>query len=337
MSAWRSMAVVITVAALIASCGGRTVRTNAADPATVDVSPLWVAPADIEMRDLFTGPPSSAAVPTPTTAFTFVKADTSGYSPGYDVRDANGIEWSVKLGPEAQTEVVASRILWAIGFHQMPAYYLPTWTMTGGPGGAPGAARFRPELPDRKVVADWSWYENEFLDTPAFRGLVVANVMMNSWDWKTSNNKVYEIAGAGGPSRVYVVRDLGASFGKTDYPKALSWLPMRGFGQGSRNDLEDFESQGFIKGIEGSRVLFHYRGIHQALLETITPRDVVWTSELLARMSDKQWNDAFRAAGYPQDQAARFIAKMKSKIAEGLALKNRSAGTPPEAGTSSRR
>ena len=32
----------------------------------------------------------------------------------------------------------------------------------------------------------------------------------------------------------------------------------------------------------------------------------------------------FAAAGYPPDQAARFIAKLKAKIAEGLALANRS-------------
>ena len=33
-------------------------------------------------------------------------------------------EWSLKLGPEAQSEVVASRLLWAIGFHQPPTYWL---------------------------------------------------------------------------------------------------------------------------------------------------------------------------------------------------------------------
>ena len=40
--------------------------------------------------------------------------------PGYDVRDTNGMVWSVKLGPEAQPEVVASHLLWSIGFHQPP-------------------------------------------------------------------------------------------------------------------------------------------------------------------------------------------------------------------------
>ena len=196
MRVLQSFAAIAVVAALPLACGGRTIRTTVSDPSAVDVSQLWIEPTDIGTRDLFAGPTASVAAPDATTQFTFVKADRTGYSPGYDVRDANGIEWSVKLGPEAQTEVVTSRLLWAIGFHQVPTYYLATWTMTGGPGGNPGPARFRPELPDRKVVADWSWYENEFVDTQAFKGLVVANVLLNNWDWKTSNNKIYEVNNA---------------------------------------------------------------------------------------------------------------------------------------------
>ena len=39
--------------------------------------------------------------------------------------------------------------------------------------------------------------------------------MLNNWDWKTSNNKIYEIRRRGTVVGVYVVRDLGASLGKT--------------------------------------------------------------------------------------------------------------------------
>jgi hypothetical protein len=52
----------------------------------------------------------------------------------------------------------------------------------------------------------------------------------------------------------------------------------------------------------------------------VTPADVVWASRLMSRLSDEQWKAAFTAGGYPPDQAARYIAKLKSKIAEGLAL-----------------
>jgi hypothetical protein len=325
MRVLQSFAAVIAIAALTTSCGGRTVKTTAVDPATVDVSQLWVEPSDIATRDLFAGHAPSVAPPSGA-SFTFMKADDSGYSPGYDVRDANGVEWSVKIGPEAQTEVVASRLLWGIGYHQVPNYYLATWTMTGGPEGVPPPARFRPELPTHEVVGEWSWYENDFTGTQPFKGLVVANLLLNNWDWKTSNNRIYDVSGPdGGVRRMYVVRDLGASLGKTSYPTPLKWLPIRGLGQGSRNDLEGFEEQAFIRGVEGSRVRFDYRGIHRELVETITPRDVVWASELLARLSDAQLSDAFRAAAYTPDMTARYVVKIKSKIAEGLALRSTAA------------
>ena len=302
------------------ACGGRTgVRTTASDPAAVDVTALWQE-VDIESRDLFAGPVVAAVtVPDAATAFTFVKADRTGYSPGYDVRDASGVEWSVKLGKEAQTEVVSSRILWAIGYHQMPTYYVTSWTMSGGPAGNPGPARFRPLPPGYKVASDWAWTENEFAHTRPFKGLVVANMILNNWDWKTSNNKVYEVTGGSGPSRLFVVRDLGASLGKTSAPALTRWLGTR-MAQGSRNEIEDFESQGFIRGVAGERIDFDYKGIYKGVVASVTAADVVWASQLLSRLSDEQWNDAFRAGGYPPDIAARYIAKLKSKIAEGLAL-----------------
>jgi hypothetical protein len=319
---FRAVAPFVFAAALAASAcsGGRTVTTTP-DP-RADLSQLWEDPGDVETRDLRVGPPSPVPLPQPA-AFTFVKADTTGFSPGYDLRDANGVEWSVKLGPEAQTEVVASRILWAIGYHQVPTFYVTTWTMEGGPEGNPGPGRFRPVMPNAKVVDDWAWHKNPFVDTQPFKGLIVANLIINNWDWKTSNNKIYDLMNPDGTGvRRFVVRDLGASFGKTDAPGIARVLGAR-IAQGNRNNLEDFEEQGFIKAVAGNRVEFDYDGIYQTIVDTVTVNDVVWTSKLLARLSDEQWNDAFTSGGYPPDQAARYIAKLKAKIAEGLALANR--------------
>ncbi len=82
-----------------------------------------------------------------------MKKDTSGRSPGYDVRDAAGVVWSVKLGPEAQSEVVSSRLLWAIGFHQPPTSYVSSWTLRGSPEAGPqSGGRFRPEVDEWKAV-----------------------------------------------------------------------------------------------------------------------------------------------------------------------------------------
>ena len=299
-------------------------RTSTQAGAPADVAQLWLEPRDLETRNLFHGSGGAAVAPDHSASYELVAIDDSGYSPGYDVRDPRGAQWSVKLGIEAQPEVVASRVLWAIGYHQPATYLLTNWQLTGKQVERPGTGRFRLESAGHKLIADWSWYENPFVSTQPFKGLLVANLILNNWDWKTSNNKVYEITDRDGKSRrVFVVRDLGASLGKTTYPRFLKWTPMRGMGQGSRNDVAGFEEQALIKNVEGQRVTFDYRGIHNGLVDTLTVDDVVWTSTLMARISDRQWRDAFRAAGYADAEQQRFITKLKSKIDEGLALAGR--------------
>ena len=308
-------------AAIVVTCATfvNTSSQSLATQATTGdkVAELWIAPDDIGSRDLFRGPGGAALAPQATTSFTWVATDKTGYSAGFDVRGPDGREWSVKLGPEAQTEVVASRILWAIGYHQPPTYYMKTWQLTGGPGGQQPEARFRTDFEGSKAVGDWSWSKNDFVDTQAFRGLIVANVLLNSWDWKTSNNKIYQLTDG---TRRFVVRDLGASLGKTSSSKLLWTIPMRGLGQGSRNDIDDFESQNFIKRIGENEVEFNFDTIYRSVVERVRPADVKWTAELMSKLNDAQLDDAFRAAEYSPDVRARYVKKIKAKIAEGLAL-----------------
>jgi hypothetical protein len=302
-----------------ATCASRPRALTA--PSAPDVAALWEDPRDLERRDLFHGPGGPALLPSAGARYELLAEDRTGYSPGYDVRGPGGVVWSVKLGPEAQPEVVTSRILWAIGFHQPPTYYLARWALVGKVTTEQPAGRFRPVRPDRKVVADWSWYENEFVSTRPFKALLVANLILNNWDWKTSNNKVYEVRSPNQPARrLYVVQDLGASLGKTSFPAFLNWFPMRGLGQGTRNDLAGFESQRLLKRVTADGVQFDYRGIHRQLLDLVSAADVVWTCEILSRLSDEQWGDAFRAADYDGDQRQRYIRKIKAKIAEGLSV-----------------
>jgi hypothetical protein len=298
----------------------QTVEVTPERPAAI--AELWRDPGDIARRDLFHGAGGAEHAPRPRT-FAFVAEDTSGYSPGFDVRDDRGVKWSVKTGPEAQTEVVASRILWAIGFHQPPTYFLDDWSLTGGISGPQQPGRFRAELESQKVTGEWPWHANPFVGRREFGGLIVTNLIMNSWDWKTSNNKIYEVRGAGDVvSRWFVVRDLGASFGRFTYPRILSWFRLRGFGQGTRNDLVDFEQQGFITRVdrERDRVEFDYRGIYRDVISSVKPADVRWACERLDRITDTQWREAFRAAGYPSAETGRFVTKIKEKIARGLEL-----------------
>jgi hypothetical protein len=303
-------------AVTVAACARHVRHVQLTPAAPAVISELWQAP--LEPRDLFHGPGGKEGVPRKQT-FTFVAEDTTGWSPGFDVRDDSGVEWSVKTGPEAQSEVVTSRLLWGIGFHQPPTYYLESWSLKGMRTGTQEGGRFRPDVPGHKVVGDWPWHENPFVGTPEFGGLIVANLLLTSWDWKTSNNKIYQLdKPVNGVTRWFVVRDLGASLGKFTYPTVLKWFRLRGFGQGTRNDLPGFEEQGFIRSIHDSAVEFDYKGIYRDVISTVTPQQLRWTCERLSKLSDQQWHDAFRSGGYTAEQTARYTNKIKEKIAQGL-------------------
>src|SRR5688572_27520829 len=82
---------------------------------------LWRDPGDIASRDLRYGPGSPELAPQP--PFTFVEEVKTGESPKFKVRDARGVKWNVKLGPEAQSETASTRLVWAVGYFAEEAYY----------------------------------------------------------------------------------------------------------------------------------------------------------------------------------------------------------------------
>ena len=272
-----------------------------------DIAELWQDPGDVTTRDLFYGRGGKALVPSPATPFEFKAIDTVGYSTGYDVVDPQGRKWDVKTGDEGQTEVVSSRILWAAGFHQPILYFVPEWTLSNGPVAKPLSGRFRYGH-DHKSAGDWSWTENPFFGTREFKGLVIINLMLNNWDIKQTNNRIYDMTEGFTPARWYVSQDIGASLGKTAWPV------------GNRNNVDDFESQRFVIGVDNGRVQFDYHARHRELMADITPADVIWICSILDKISERQWNDAFRSAAYPRETSDRYIRKLKSKIQEGLAL-----------------
>ena len=193
-----------------------------------------------------------------------VARDDSGFSVSYDVTSPDGTEWSAKIGPEAQTEVVMSRILWGLGYHQPPIYYLPSWTRlerrrTSG-------ARERSAIPSEAVTARSrarilgvgreSVSRRARVPRPA-RG--AADVEQHRSEGRQQRDLRRRRTSWDGASRWFLVRDLGAALGETGklYPR--------------RNWLEGFERSGFITSVSGDRVEFDYHGRHQELLAMITP------------------------------------------------------------------
>lgn len=311
----RTSALATGLALSMIACGATVpLQTAPVPPPSNVIVQLWVDPGTTP-RDLYWGIGGRKDAPQFDAQYTFKAKDETGFSKSFDVTDPMGVEWSAKIGPEAQTEVFVSRVLWGLGYHQPPVYYLPSWMITGD-GPEPrreSEARFRPKLPDLVREKDfWRWADNPFSGTRELKGLLVVLLMLNSTDLKDDNNSIYTPRKPwDGAPRWFVVRDVGAALGETGklYPR--------------RNWIDGFEKQGFITKIEGDHVEFDYDGRHQELITMIAPADVRWAAERMARLTDRQWRDVFRASNYDTLTANRFLARIRQKIDDGLALRVR--------------
>jgi hypothetical protein len=296
----------------VATACHASIASTLTSPATPDqVAELWKEPDS--PRELFWGIGGARLAPDPNVTYKVLEVKHGGFSMGMTVEGPGKRKWSAKLPPEASTEVVASRLLWAVGYHQPPVYYLGRWNADGSPDPNPQLpARFRETKPDlHGLDADgmWSYYRNPFVGTRELNGLLVLQVMLGNSDLKDEQNVLYTLKTPfEGASRWYVARDLGQSFGRTGVLDA------------PRGDPKVFEETPFIKGMVEQYVRFDYRGRHGVLVDHMTVQDVRWICEKLQRLTDQQWQDAFRAGGYATETANRFIRRFKQKIEEGLAL-----------------
>lgn len=300
------------------------------EAAASEVSALWRDPGDIRSRDLFYGP--GGEKDQPHGPFTFLKEDLDGTNPKFSVRDRDGVKWKVKLGVEARPETTASRLVWAVGYYADEDYFLPDLKVEKMPArlhrgrhfvasdGSMHNVRLKREPKDEKKAGEWAWRNDPFTDTRAWNGLRVMMALINNWDLKDENNAIREIDG----KPVYLVSDLGASFGTTGFRLTPS---------ASKGKLSAYEHSRFISGVTAEYVNFSVPGrpalmhlftpaqfIHRVHLEWIGKRipvsDARWIGRILARLSDDQVQSAFRAAGYEAAQVQGFSAIVEQRIAE---------------------
>jgi len=311
-----TVTLVAVVALTAASACAKAKRPSLQPSAPVPGAVLWVEPTDLEQRDLFYGPWGRENAPDPLDTFKLVEHKRSGVNLGMTVKDSRDREWSVKtpypggLDSEAPVEVVLSRVLSAVGYPQPPVYHLPafrlkddfgTRTVEGG--------RFRLKEGTLDDQGPWPWEENPFIGSKPYQGLLVMLMLFNSTDMKNSNNTLYLRRNGDLVEQWYAVRDIGSALGDT------AFLAPR------KNNVEAFENSPFIKGVTDGRVDFAYKGIYRKYVDgRIAVADAEWASQLLGRLSDRQWQDAFRAGGYQPDEAGRFIATIKARIDQARGL-----------------
>ena len=297
---------------------------------------LWRDPGNISQRDLRYGPGSAAMAPV--APFTFIEENKSGESPKFDVRDARGDVWTIKLGPEAQAETVATRLVWAVGYFAEEAYYAEEVQIRNLPrlsrgmdyvaGDVVRGARFEPNRKNMKAGKTWDWRNNPFEDTRELSGLKVLMILLNNFDARAANNRIIQVDGE---SRYYVT-DLGATLGRAG---GLG-------GTRTKNDLADFLSTKFVRGVDNSDgvVEFDYdtrpRGLgHLSVLHPFYYRGEVnkekamrgipiaharWIGSLLAQLSDEQLREAFRVANYPESTTESYVSSLRERINQLIQL-----------------
>jgi hypothetical protein len=292
---------------------------------------LWHDPGNIAGLDLYYGQGGEKHMPTP--PFVFLDEDHNGTNPKFDVRDANGKKWRVKLGEEARPEVVASRLLWAMGFYANDDYVLDDAAIQNihierGANRVKDShvtdARFARKPGGENKIGIWRWKDNPFTGTRELNGLRVMMAVMNSWDLKDVNNAIYTDSKTG--QQVFLMSDVGATFGTN----GLSWTRAR-----SKGNINSFKDSKFITRETGTEVDFATPKPPKAVLvetlgtdvheyanrsgmgwigQNIPRADARWMGSLLGQLSHQQLVDAFRAGHFPPDQIDAYVELVENRI-----------------------
>jgi hypothetical protein len=292
---------------------------------------LWREPDSISSRNLYFGP--GGKQDEPHGKFTFKDEDLDGTSPKFNIRDEDGVSWKVKLGAEPRPETVATRLVWAMGYFTGENYFMTDLHVENmghlkrGHGlvssdGTAHNARLKRHMKGEEKIGTWKWSQNPFSGTREFDGLRVMMALINNWDLKDINNAIYEYPSGQSPEKVYMVSDLGASFGAT----GDGWPSDK-----ARGNLQKYAGSKFIRKVTPTYVDFNVptrpamiriftlpefiRRLQMRWIGKQIPRDHVrWAATLLAQLSPDQIRDSFRAAGYSPEEVEGFTKVVQLRI-----------------------
>jgi hypothetical protein len=324
------VAVFVLVSPTIGTPAEKSEPASAEAKVTVEGPPvLWRDPVDIASRNLFYGPGGKAHEPQGT--FTFDKEDMQGSNPKFDVVEQNGVRWKVKLGDEARPETVASRLTWAVGYFTNEDYFVPLLHVQNmphlhrgsnlvSPDGTMHDVRLKRHLKEQKKIGEWSWKSNPFAGTRELNGLRVMMAVINNWDLKDANNSIYQVRGES-PEQLYVVSDLGSSFGSP----GLNWAAKGNLKAYSHSKLISKTSPEFVNFNVPAAPRFNtFINVPELnrrlgllwLGHHIPVADARWMGHLLGKLSPQQIRDAFRAAGYSPEDVEAYGRLVEQRIAE---------------------
>jgi hypothetical protein len=273
------------------------------------INPVLWEEVDTASLDLYNGPGGAAMQPD-VSRVEFIKEDTQGHNKKYRIKDAKGQVWVAKFGSEAQPETAAVRLLYGLGYKTEINYLVPSLTIPGKGTFKNARLEARPENVER--LDEWKWKDNPFLGTNELQGLKIMMVFLTNWDLLDLQNKVLRVNNNGRIEHHFVISDLGATFGKLGNNN----LPFF-FRLGRKtNDPGTWYEAGFVSGVKNGRIDFDFKGKGRSLMEDITVAQGHWLATRLAQLSDKQLDDAFRAANYSPDEIKLLREGVRERTTE---------------------
>jgi hypothetical protein len=292
---------------------------------------LWRDPGNISTKDLLYG--DGGADGLPIAPFKFISEDMNGSNPKFDVQDAKGKKWRVKLAEEARPEVVASRLLWAVGYYVNDDYLLHVATIQGldiergtklvHNGTQVIDARFERKAGNNTKIGTWEWKNNPFSNTREFNGLRVMMAVINNWDLKDVNNAVYTDKTTG--HQTFLVSDIGATFATNSLQTSRAQ---------DKGNVKNYVGSKFITRTAPTTVDFGTPSAPTGILvltaakrrgydwigNDIPREDARWIGSLLGQLTHEQLADAFRAGNFPPESIDQYVAELESRIAQLKAL-----------------
>lgn len=269
---------------------------------------MW-EPVNIGRRDLYLGPGGRAMAPD-LSRIKFIKKESGGTQKKYRIEDGSGRIWVAKLGREARPETAAVRLLWGLGYKTEINYLVPSLTIPGKGTFKNVRLEARPRNIEREGA--WKWSRNPFVGTPELRGLKIMQIFMTNWDVLDKQNEILQIDTKNGPELHYVISDLGRTFGKygnNNFP-IIYRLSRRTGAPGP------YSKASFIKGYEKGRIKFGVKGKNRGIYKDVTIEDARWILTKLQNLSDRQIEDAFRAANYSPAEVDIYRMAVKRRINE---------------------
>lgn len=272
---------------------------------TVAQTPVLWESVNISDRDLYHGPGGEEMAPD-LSRVTFIKKVKGGTQKKYQIRDGSGRIWVAKLGSEARPETAAVRLLYGLGYKTEINYLAPTITIPGKGTFRNVRLEARPENVKRAGV--WKWKSNPFVGKPELQGLKIMQAFITNWDATDKQNEILRVNG----EHHYIISDLGSSFGKYGNNN----LPIF-YRLGRRTGAPGPYSRArFIKSTKDGRINFAVKGRSRAMFKDVSMRDAQWLVSRLRKLSDRQIEDAFRAANYSPAEVESYRKSVKRRIAE---------------------